>query len=130
MSNSNAYKIFRVFLFLIPIIIMIIMSFFFGKQGAAARFFRFKTTIRFIIFTLVFLAALFWTLYTIFFSKDENDKKYIKTDIVITIFLFFIFIISLLYWRWSLSISNNTASKMQYLNTTLNAARTTRNMIR
>ena len=45
MSNSTTYKIFRVFLFLIPIIIMIIMSFFYGKQGAAARFFRFKTTI-------------------------------------------------------------------------------------
>ena len=106
------------------------MSFFYGKQGAAARFFRFKTTIRFIIFTVIFLAILFWTLYTIFFDKDEKDKKYIKTDIVITIVFFILFIISFLYWRWSLSISNNTASKMQLLNTSLNAAKTTRNMLR
>ena len=66
----------------------------------------------------------------ILFDKKDEDRKYIKTDLFVTLIFFIILVFVFLYWRWTMSLSNNKASGMQYLNTTLNGIRTTRNMFR
>lgn len=130
MDDRDKFKILRVVLFLIPIIIMFIMSFFFGKQKAAAHFFRFRSSLRLIIFAIIFIALAIWTFYVIVFDKNEKDKKNIKIDLFMTLIFFIIFLVVFIYWRWSMNLSNNKAAGVQYINTSLNAVKTSRNMFR
>ena len=130
MDARDSTKIIRVVFFLIPLIIMLILSTFVGKTKAVAHYFRFKSTIRLILFSIFFISIFSWTVYVILFDKKDEDRKYIKTDLFVTLIFFIILVFVFLYWRWTMSLSNNKASGMQYLNTTLNGIRTTRNMFR
>jgi len=130
MNVRDSTKIIRVVFFLIPLIVMLILSAFIGKTKAAAHHFRFKSTLKLILFSIIFISIFSWTGYVILFDKKEEDRKHIKTDLVATFIFFIILVFVFLYWRWTMNLSNNKAAGMQYINTTLNGITTTRNMFR
>ena len=130
MDKRDIVKIIRVGLFFIPLIIMVILSRFVGKKKAAAHFFRFRSSVKLLIVSIIFISFFSWTTYVILFDKNEEDRSHIKGDILVTSVFFIILVFVFLYWKWSMEISNNKASGMQLINTTLSGARTTRNMFR
>lgn len=127
---NDAYKIFRFILFLIPVVIILLYSLFVGKKKAAANFFRFKLSFKLGILFLVLIAALFWILYVLTIDKNQEDKKYIKTDLIIFFILLIVFAINLYWWSYVRKMNNNTVSKFQVLNIVGNGLKTARNMSR
>ena len=125
---NDLYKIFRFILFLIPLGIMFIMSFFIGKKKAAAKYYRFKMGFGLFIFFVIFICMFLWTLYVLTIDKDKKDKDYIKIDLVVTLVFFIILLVYIYWWKYINKLSNNTVSRFQLLNTTTNALRTGRNM--
>ena len=73
---------------------------------------------------------LFFYFYVWTFDKNEKDKKYIKTDLVVTLVFFIILLVYIYWWKYIKKLSNNTVSKFQYISTTTNALETGRNMFR
>ena len=136
MSNNNfkvtaTVKIIRVILFLIPILIITVMSSFMGKEKAAARYYRFNITFAFLFYIFIFIVLSILTLKYIFKqNKNEKEKKTLTYDLLGALFFLVFSIIFFFVWKYNMKLSNSNAAKIQVTRTTLNAASTTRNLLR
>jgi len=136
MSNNNfkvtaTDKIIRVILFLIPILIITVMSSFMGKEKAAARYYRFKITFAFLFYIVIFIVLSILTLKYIFKqNKNEKEKKTLTYDLLGALFFLVFSIFFFFVWKYNMRLSNSNAAKIQVTRTTLNAASTTRTLLR
>lgn len=131
-SSTNTNKIVSFAVFLIPIVIIVVLSLAMGdKTRAAAQFYRYWGLIITVVFGIV-LVAFGWYTFSSYNSSNNNPQQQTENRIrlVILAVLTVVFMFRIWWTYFVFNVKNSTVAGIQYVSTTASAMQTARKMVR
>lgn len=131
-SSTNTNKIVSFAVFLIPIVIIVVLSLVMGdKTRAAAQFYRYWGLIITVVFGIV-LVAFGWYTFSSYSNSNNNQQQQAdnRVKLVILAVLTVVFMFRIWWTYFVFSAKNSTVAGIQYVSTTASAMQTARKMVR
>ena len=116
--TTNAAKVGRFIFFLLPIAIILVMSFFMGKDRAAAQYYRYTSLLRVIVLVVLVVGFAAYLIHTMYADRDDKNRPHaIGTDLIILAVLLIVVLLAI-GWTYFVfyKVSNKTAARVEYLN--------------